>query len=336
MTGTNDTPAEDDDLLPRLFRVLGPSPTLPPELKRSWETTFSRELAAHNAQRRKQRRGYFGAACAAALLLVATYLYVRGDPPYMEAPIAHVVSVDGSAEAVAEGTRQPLHEGAQLHTGQNVQVGPHALLAIRLRDADVRMNSDTEIALHATRLQLLRGQIYVDAGATPHPGPALEIETPFGTLAHVGTQFVVSVTDAGMRAAVREGSIAVNAAGRHRIVSAADGAEELIVTPAGAVTTQPVASTGGMWTWVVDAAPRYAMDGHNADDFLVWAARQLGAQLDYTNDATRVHAQTVVLHGDVRTLSVVHGLEILSATTDLDIDRSNPAVVRVSTRDLSN
>jgi ferric-dicitrate binding protein FerR (iron transport regulator) len=324
-------PAEDDDLLPRLFRVLGPSPALAPELKRSWETTFSRELAAHNAQRRRQRRGYFGAACAATLLLVATYLYVQRDAPYIATPIAHVVSVAGSADAVAAGARTPLREGTQLHSEQTVQVGRGALLAIRLRGADVRLNSDTAVVLHATRLQVLRGQIYVDAGAT-HPGPTLEIETPLGTLAHVGTQFVVSVTSAEMRAAVREGSIAVNAAGRRRIVSAVDGAQELTVTLAGAVTTAPIAGTGGIWTWVVDAAPRYTMDGRNADEFLVWAARQLGAQLHYTNDATRVHAQTVVLHGDVRTLAVVHGLEILSATTDLDVDRSNPAVVRVSTR----
>ena len=96
----------------------------------------------------------------------------------------------------------------------------------------------------------------------------------------------------------------------------------------------PVSVTGGIWTWTVDAAPRYSMVGHNADDFFVWSARQLGAKLEYADDTTRVHAQTVELHGDVRTLSVIHGLEIISATTDPDIDRSNPAVVRVSTRDL--
>ena len=32
---------EDDELLPRLFRALGPAPALPDEMRRSWEAAFS-------------------------------------------------------------------------------------------------------------------------------------------------------------------------------------------------------------------------------------------------------------------------------------------------------
>jgi hypothetical protein len=335
MSTNHDTPGEDEDLLPRLFRALGPSPKLPDAMKHRWESTFARELSIQNTARRRQRRQYFGMACAGVFALTATVLYLHRDAP-AEPPVAHVALISGLVESTKAGASQQLHEGAELRAGQTLRVGSHANLAMRYRDTDVRLNSDTVMVLHATRLQLVEGQIYVDAGPTPRPGPTLEIETPFGTLAHVGTQFVVFVSATEMRAAVREGSIAVNAAGDRRIVSAADGPTEAVISSSGTFTTHPMAGVGGIWAWVAGAAPRYTMDGHNADEFFAWATRQLGAQLNYANDATRVHAQTVVLHGDIHTLSVTQGFAVLSATTDLDIDQSDPTVVRIRIRDLTN
>lgn len=331
MRRDDDPSGKDEDLLPRLFRVLGPRPSLPDDMKLGWEATFGRELANRNAQQRGQRRRYLLAACASVAALAVTVVYLQRETP-AAAAVATVVMVRGHVESTTVAKPQPLRDADTLRVGQRVHIGPQAYLALRYRDVDVRMDSNTVAVLHATRLQLERGKIYVDAGPKPHQGPTLMIETSFGTLTHVGTQFVVSVNADEMRAAVREGAVAINAAGERLTISAADGPTEVLVSSAGALTTRPIAGSGALWSWVVDAAPGYTIEGRSADEFLVWASRQLGAKLDYSSEATHVHAQTVVLRGGIRAMSVAQGLVALTATTDLDVDQSDPAVLRVRTR----
>ena len=157
------------------------------------------------------------------------------------------------------------------------------------------------------------------------------IETPRGMLTHVGTQFAVSVADHDVRATVREGAVAFSSDGDHRTISADDGPIEMRVSGDG-VTTQHVAGTGERWDWTVAAAPGFVVDGHTADEFLVWATRQTGSQLRYADDATRFHSRAVILHGNVGRLSVAQGLAAVNATTGLDIDESDPATLHVSLR----
>jgi ferric-dicitrate binding protein FerR (iron transport regulator) len=330
MPHEDDANGNDDELLPRLFQALGPQPALPDDMKRAWEATFGRELSRHNALRRRQRRQrYLGAAVAAAVVLAIATAVLTRDPPAIAA-VAHVVTVVGDNESSVDGTSRLLQDGDSIGVEETIRSAPDAYLALRYRDADVRLNSDTVVITHPTRLQLVRGAIYVDAGPVPSRGPTLTIETAFGTLAHVGTQFVVSLSATEMRAAVREGSIAMNAADERRTISAADGAREAVVTADG-IAVSTIAPVGGPFGWVVAAAPGYPIDGASADQFLVWAARQLGAELDYASDATRIHARLVVLHGDLHA-SVAQGLAMVDATTDLSVDRSDPARLRVVQR----
>jgi ferric-dicitrate binding protein FerR (iron transport regulator) len=322
-----DAPVDDDELLPRLFQALGPRPALPDDLKRGWEATFSRELAAHNARRRQRRWRYLGAACAAAAGLAIAATLSNRDPP-TAAPIAQVVATIGQNDATLHNQTTPLRLGEAIFIGATIHTSPGAYLALQYRDAEVRLDSNTVVIPHPTRLQLVHGALYVDVGPPPNRGPALTIETAFGTLTHVGTQFVVSASDTEMRVAVREGAIAMNAGGARRSISATDGAREALVSAQG-TKIQPIAAVGGPWQWVVAAAPGYPVDGASADAFLAWAARQLGAELSYADDATRVHARLVTLHGDMR-VSVAQGLAIVDAATDLTVDRSDAAHLLVT------
>lgn len=200
---------------------------------------------------------------------------------------------------------------------------------MRYQDADVRLNSDSVAILQSSHVQLIRGGIYIDEGRSPHRGPAVIVGTQFGTLTHVGTQFLVSVTDDDMRLAVREGAVAYSSNAETLTISAQDGATELIVSHTGLVTRR-VPATGDLWSWTVEAAPGFVVNARSADAFLTWATRQTGAQLRYADDAARFHSETIVIHGDVRPLSVTRGFEILKATTGLNVDTSDPLIVFVS------
>jgi hypothetical protein len=334
MTSRDHHGTNDDELLPRLFRALGPSPELPSDMRRGWESTFGDELMKRIAAKRQRRHRIVG-GCVGIVVLVTVAAYLLrespGTPDIPMAEVAQVTLVIGPAESSNAQVARVLKIGDELSSGQTLRTGPDCYLAFRYRDADVRLNSNTVAALLPTRLQLKRGDVYVDSGAARHRGPAVLIETPRGTLEHVGTQFEVSVSDDEVRAAVREGTVAFTSGSDHRTISADDGPTEIAVSASG-VATQRIPGTGELWDWTVDAAPGYVVDGRTADEFLVWATRQMGTQLRYFDDAARFHSRAVIMHGTVRPLSVAQGLEVVNATTGLDVDESNPAMLRVSVR----
>ncbi len=323
---------EDDELLPRLFRALGPAPSLPDEMRRAWEAAFETELMQRIAARR-QRRNRLVSGCMGVAALLALGAYALREPS-LESDVAadevaRVALVVGRVESSTAGATRPLVIGDELGAAQTLRTSADGYLALSYRDADVRLNASTVVTLLPTHLKLTRGDVYVDSGAGLHRGPSVMIETPRGMLTHVGTQFAVSVADDDVRAAVREGAVAFSSDGDHRTLRADDGPIEILVS-GDRVTTRHVAGTGPLWAWTVAAAPGFAVDGHTADDFLVWATRQMGAQLRYADDATRFHSQTVILHGNSGALSVAQGLAAVNATTGLDIDESNPAMLRVT------
>ncbi len=328
MMGEHDASSNDDELLPRLFRALGPKPVLPAEMRQRWERTFAEALAAQNAARRRLRRRWLSgvAAGAAALFLAALYLQRTVAPL---APVASVALVKGSATTLNGDISTKLRVADEIHAGETVHVDAGAYVAMRYRGADVRLNSNTVIALRPTHLELSAGELYVDAPPRTTAGPPLLIETPFGSLTHVGTQFMVWVDAASLRTAVREGAVAMSVSGERLTISAADGATEVILTDSGTPMTRAIAATGGPWQWVVDAAPQFAIANHSADEFLHWAARQLGAEVRYATPDTRIHARMVRLQGDTAGLSVPQGIAALGATSDLDIDQRDPAVLLV-------
>ncbi len=337
MTSRNDDSFDDDfkdDLIPRLFRALGPRAPLPLEMRSRWEAIFSTELERRLAARKHRRTRVLAGGFAAAVLLVLTGYLLRAPSVAPDAAIAgttQVAMVSGTVGLTDGAVSRTLVVGDELRPGQTIRTGPRALLAMTYRDTDVRINSGSVVVMEPTGLQLLRGEVYVDAGVVPRQGPAVIIKTPFGAVTHVGTQFAVSMTDADMTAAVREGAVAFSAGAEHRTISAVDGATEIVVSAMG-IKTRDVSNTGGIWDWTADAAPGFVVNDQSADAFLVWATRQTGAKLRYADDAARYHAKTVLLHGSPRPVSVVRGLDVIDATTDLAVDASDPEVVRVSVR----
>ena len=333
MTNHDDNNFEDD-LLPRLFRMLGPRAQVPPEMRRRWETTFSAELARSVAARRHRRGRVMAGGFGAVMLLVLAGYLLRQPSPDHDAVVADttrvtMVSGDATTEGVASGA---LVVGEDLSSGQTIRTGPRALLALTYRNTDVRLNSESVLVMEPTGLQLVQGEVYVDAGTLPRHGPAVIVETLFGAVTHVGTQFAVAVTDAGMTATVREGAVAFSSGPERRTISAsADAATQIVVSATG-IETRSVPRTGNDWDWTVAAAPGFIVNDQTADAFLVWAARQTGANLHYSNDAARYHAKTVLLHGDARPLSVAQGLDVINATTDLAVDAADPQAMRVSIR----
>ena len=159
---------EDDELLPRLFRALGPAPSLPDEMRHAWEAVFETELTRRiTARRRRRNRTLSGCVGVAALLALAMYALL--EPPIESgiaaAEVARVARVVGRVESTNAGATRVLDVGDELSAGSDAAYRPRRFRRSQLSRHRLRLNSNTVVTLLPTHLQLTHGDVYVDSGA---------------------------------------------------------------------------------------------------------------------------------------------------------------------------
>ena len=256
----------------------------PPRAKLDrWEALFRAELG-HKVLARKQRRLYIGAGVAVIAMLVGVAQFMVPQAP--DAPIVATVVADKNGNKLYSSREVfPVHPGLEIKVGDALHTGQNGNLALTYRDADIRLRGDTAVRFHAAKLELMHGAVYVDthqrSSATPK---AVVVSTDHGSFTHTGTQFLVQTNEQEVVAAVREGSII--ASNQAEPLAAAHGAQQIRITADGEVVRQAIPRNGGVWEWVVDAAPGFDAPNAKIHDVLYWATRELGLDLHYvTADA---------------------------------------------------
>jgi ferric-dicitrate binding protein FerR (iron transport regulator) len=172
----------------------------------------------------------------------------------------------------------------------------------------------TRLAFTATdEIRLERGTLYVDAGPDAVAAGRLAVVTPTGSVRHVGTQYEVRVLESGLRLRVREGRVEWRSnAGR---IERSLGGEQLIIGRDGRVERQSATRYGESWDWISAATPAIAIEGRPLGEFLAWAARELGRELQYSSPAVAGEAAGVILHGSIAGLTPAQALDTVLATT---------------------
>ncbi len=191
-----------------------------------------------------------------------------------------------------------MHAGGAVPAGTTLSTSGSGRAALRLADGvSVRLDVGTRVVIRdGATVRLEAGRVYVDSGPAGNPSRRLEIRTGFGVLRDVGTQFEVSLEDDGLRVRVREGVVQLDRAGQsHEVRSGA----ELAVDGGGGLTWGTVAPYGDAWSWILDAAPGFDLEGSTLDRFLGWVSGETGLTVSYTDDAIRRDAGRIVLHGSV-------------------------------------
>ncbi len=164
-------------------------------------------------------------------------------------------------------------------------------------ESEVEFRSDNSIFLHA-------GRVYFDS--TPSPllagtdatGKAkFIIETDYGVISHVGTQFMATIGQDKLTVSVREGRVAIEGL----YYDAAVGSREQVIFDGQRHprTTENISGHGEDWAWISRTSPPVDVDGKSIDQFLVWASRELGLDVEYANDATAQIARDEKLLGRV-------------------------------------
>jgi ferric-dicitrate binding protein FerR (iron transport regulator) len=159
---------------------------------------------------------------------------------------------------------------------------------------------------------LLRGRVYADTGEFVYRDGGLRIDTTFGAVTDIGTQFAVSLQDNYVDVAVREGRVDVRQDTHHFI---AMSGERLALQGQGRVEMSELSMTDPFWNWTTDLAPTFDIEGKSLLEFLKWAARESGRILFFEDSDLRMEAMRTDLHGSIENFGPLEAITSVLSTT---------------------
>lgn len=176
-----------------------------------------------------------------------------------------------------------------------VAVAGDAPVSMAWNGGTLRLDRGTSVRFDAARTATLQhGAIYY---ANDAQGAGVTIHTPFGDVRDVGTRFEVRLSAEAVRVRVRDGAVVM------RDQTARAGTE--LLANRTSVTSRTIATNGGDWSWIENAAPPIVLEGKSLDEVLRLIAVEKGLTLERSGpDQT--------LHGDVP-LSISEALDAATA-----------------------
>jgi hypothetical protein len=315
-----------DDRIAELLRAAGPRAAAPPERESRVRAAVEQTWRQRSA-RRPVARWALAASLAVAALAAALHVGVPRESP--AAALATVEVLIGEPHAAVPGPHT-LAQGMTLSAGATIRTRPGELVALRLADGrQLRLAPDSALRLHEVRrAELMAGRVYLDSPAGTRG--SLALDTRFGTLTDVGTQYEAAIREdaAALRVRVREGRVLLGGAREDAALGVGD---ELTVGADGAATRGRIAPTDPEWDWVSAVAPPFALEGRSVDELARWVAREGGFALRYDSPATEVLARGAILHGGVTRVAPARLLDVVLPATRFEHEVADGTLV-VATR----
>ena len=313
-----------EDTMETLLLHARPRANAPIEIKNSvfeavqgaWQDKVERRAA-------QRRHRVIWALAASVLLAVGVgWLLTRTDSTLI--PVGVVPQTVATVEAWQSPSPSPYALGTALGPGDELATLGTERAALRLRNGfSLRLDHDTRIRLLTGRtVELMTGTVYVDSGGTGSSGDNIEIRTHLGHTTDIGTQFEVRLGDGGLRVQVREGAVRVDVDGRSH---AAEAGTEIAVDAAGTVHTTALPQDRD-WSWVMEAAPTFELDGSTVAEALHWVSRETGWTVSYEDPELEQEAATIVTRGSLSGLTPAQAPELIIPTAGLTYSRDGPTL----------
>jgi ferric-dicitrate binding protein FerR (iron transport regulator) len=322
---------EDADL-DRALRAAGRRAQPPEEVTQAVRAAVRAEWQAAVDVQRARRLRWAAVATAAGVSAAALGVWMTHPSLQNEtATVASVARVTGevtsdkgfwsSSRAVSE--QQILHAGDELTTGRTGRVAlsfPNRM-SVRLdRDTTIELADAQTVVVHA-------GAVYVDAQPQPQSEPRLRLDTPAGSVYHIGTQYEVRLIGSGVRVRVREGEVELAARNPASPPQRGKTGEQLTVSAGGRLERAVIPTYGAAWDWVHATAPAFDIDGRELSEFLAWVARELGCEIVFSTPESKAEAARVTLSGSVAGLPPDEALAAVLSTTRLQSSRRDGQLV---------
>ena len=316
----------DDRDLAALLAAAGarlkPAPRAAAEVRAAVEAEWRSTVAA-----RRTRRRFTTWAAAAGVAVAAVAVWIAspwvGPAPVSVASVARVVGDVQRNEG--DGRWTPLAISDAIRAGTRVRSGSDGRAAITVASGvELRLDTLTTIAFtdpaHAT---LDEGAVYVDSGVDRGArSPDFMLETPSGSIRHLGTQYAARIADGALRVGIREGRVEID----RRADRILGEAGEVLVLADDRVTRSPLPPSAAEWDWVATVTPPFLLEGRSVEAFLAWAARETGRTVVYASPEVATRAREIVLRGTVEGLTPDEALAAVLATTSLQSSVENERI----------
>ena len=323
---SNDNTDRDEAALARLLRLAGPRAEIPENTEsRVYAKVFSEWQASthapddarvydrvHRSWKKQALRSWMLrwtlplAAAASAVLIAIVVTQPEPVPAVGVGTVAKVISPVPGDSALLMGDE--IYPGMTIETGAGQ--GYSFLLA---RNESLRLGESSTLRVESgDQFTLLRGRVYADTGEFVYRDGGLRIDTTFGAVTDIGTQFAVSLQDSYLDVAVREGRVDVRQ-DTHKFI--AMSGERLALQDQGRVEMTELSMTDPFWNWTTDLAPTFDIEGKSLLEFLKWAARESGRILFFEDSDLRMEAMRIDLHGSIENFGPLEAISSVLATT---------------------
>ena len=296
-----------DDNLESLLRHASPRPApdkgVEADVRAAVHTEWQQVTEA--IRRRRAARRF---ALAASVLLAAFVLFgVFRQPQVEQVNVATIQKSFGSIYILDSSSRMtPATRESVVRTGQVIATGEkESGLALSWHTGgSLRFDSNTEVEFVAEDLvRLRRGRLYFDSqiselmvNGVSDSGASLIVETDFGRVENLGTQYMVDIGPRLLGVSVREGQVTVSIGTASSTIASGKRGE---FGDRGAPTILDVNGHGGDWRWITSTTPAIDAEGRSVDDLLRWATRELGYTLHYANPEIEQRASDGSLKGTI-------------------------------------
>lgn len=316
MTRETDRRTEGPDEIARLISAAGPRREPSAQIGNSVRAAVEQAWKESVGRRRGRRRALSWAAAAASLAMITagllSFALLRHSAAIPAA--AMLLATRGSVTVATKQASQIIVAGSHLPVGTRVRTAKEGFVLLTVASESVRIGPDSRVRIGGgAQLRLLRGRMYVETTDNGHVGSALIVNTPFGRISHLGTQFQVVVNPTSMAVSVRSGHVRVNESnGRRQRLAIGQGLE---VTRGGGIRRITVQPYGASWAWADSLVPVFPIDGRPLSDFLAWYTYEMGLKLVMVGPGTAAAARHTLLSGSISGLTPNQALATVMAST---------------------
>jgi len=321
----NATSDRDDETLARLLQLAGPRSPAPPDVearvydrvRREWQAATQQpdEKRVYTSVYRTWRRDSTRRRTlrwAVPVALAASVLVAIGLVQQPQTQVVAPVTVGSIVKLVGFDNGRYV-DGQVVPAGTSIVTGEGEGMSLQLANAaSLRIDENTSLDIESgNRMTLIRGRVYADTGDFVYRNNRLVIDTAHGAVTDVGTQFVVAADPEGLDVAVREGRVDV----REGSVEASAVAGERLLVKDGRTDVEAIAPHDEFWDWTAALAPTFDIENRSLLEFLRWAARETGRELEFADEDLRLAAMRTDLHGSVEDLAPTDAIVSVLATT---------------------
>lgn len=315
-----------DDRIGGVLSNASPRPT--PHTRRKEEAyrklrgEWQAGLSAKKHTRRLVVTGIAASIVATAALSLQVGLGPSSVAPELKATLARSAGSDITLNGQPIGDRIPVNAVLQFHPDDRLSTGASAAVSIAWNaTGSLRLASSSSLVFSSGGgVELVEGRIYYDSKS--HDGQHstdIIVDTPYGRIHHVGTQFVAAVGRAGVNISVREGEVTFGMGVNSVAVKAGQSA---LINADLEPFFSPVDSIGEEWTWASQIAPLMDIDGHSTREIIGWLAKETGHVVVYETIAAEEFAVRDSIFGIGET-DPVNAIRIIGLATELQFTVEN-------------